>query len=87
MTGKFGGTVNFGGDPITGGGIFVAKHAPDAVPCPADVNGDEVVDVLDLVAVLVAWGPCAGCAEDINGDSVVNVLDLVEVLVNWGPCA
>ena len=26
--------------------------------CPADVNGDTVVDVLDLLAVISAWGPC-----------------------------
>jgi len=26
--------------------------------CPEDVNGDGVVDVLDLLAVLAAWGPC-----------------------------
>jgi hypothetical protein len=26
--------------------------------CPADVNGDGAVDVLDLLDVLAAWGPC-----------------------------
>ncbi|MBT4767244.1 MAG: hypothetical protein HOO04_02665, partial [Phycisphaerae bacterium] len=25
---------------------------------PADVNGDGVVDVNDLLAVISAWGPC-----------------------------
>ena len=54
--------------------------------CPADLNGDGVVDVLDLLAVLAVWGPCPGCPEDINGDGVVNVLDLLEVLAAWGPC-
>jgi hypothetical protein len=50
---------------------------------PGDVNGDGVVDVLDLLEVLAAWGPCPGCPADINGDGVVNVLDLLEVLANW----
>jgi hypothetical protein len=26
---------------------------------PADLNGDGVVDVFDLLALLEAWGPCA----------------------------
>ena len=54
-------------------------------PCPADVNGDQTVDVLDLLAVLAAWGATSG-PEDINGDGIVNVLDLLELLANWGPC-
>ena len=29
-----------------------------APPSPADVNGDGTVDVLDLLEVLAAWGPC-----------------------------
>jgi hypothetical protein len=55
--------------------------------CPADVNGDGTVDVVDLLALLPAWGPCGGpCPEDINGDGIVNVLDLLELLAAWGPC-
>jgi len=50
---------------------------------PADVTGDGIVDVLDLLAVLAAWGPCPGCPEDINGDDVVDVLDLLAVLAAW----
>jgi len=53
--------------------------------CPADVTGDGVVDVLDLLAVLAAWGQ-SGVPEDITGDGVVDVLDLLEVLSGWGPC-
>jgi hypothetical protein len=60
-------------------------YAPPAAPCPADVNGDLVVDVLDLLAVLAAWGATSG-PEDINGDGVVDVLDLLELLAGWGPC-
>ncbi len=55
--------------------------------CPADITGEGVVDVLDLLAVLATWGPCdPPCPEDINGDGVVDVLDLLEVLSVWGPC-
>jgi hypothetical protein len=54
-------------------------------PCPADVNGDGVVNVMDLLAVFAVWGATSG-PEDINGDGIVNVLDLLEVLIAWGPC-
>lgn len=27
-------------------------------PCPGDTNGDDVVDVIDLLALLGSWGPC-----------------------------
>jgi Tol biopolymer transport system component len=26
--------------------------------CPPDINGDGIVDVLDLLELLAAWGPC-----------------------------
>ncbi len=53
--------------------------------CPEDVVGDGVVDVLDLLAVLAAWGQTE-VIEDINGDGIVDVLDLLQVLSAWGPC-
>ncbi len=56
------------------------------IPCPEDINGDGVVNISDLLAVLAAWGPCPGCPEDITGDGVVNVTDLLAVLAAWGPC-
>jgi hypothetical protein len=59
--------------------------APPA--CPADVNRDGVVGVQDLVAVTLAWGPCAArCAADVDGDGAVAVPDLVLVVLAWGPC-
>jgi parallel beta-helix repeat protein len=61
------------------------EYQPQAT-CPADVNGDAFVDVLDLLAVLAAWGATSG-PEDINGDGVVDVLDLLALLSAWGPCA
>ncbi|UCD74335.1 MAG: hypothetical protein JSV91_11150 [Phycisphaerales bacterium] len=48
-----------------------------------DVNGDGVVDIDDIFAILAAWGPCDGCPEDVNGDGVVDIDDLFEVLANW----
>jgi hypothetical protein len=55
-------------------------------PCPANVNGDNAVDVDDLVSVILEWGCEGDCAADVNADGVVHVLDLVEVILDWGPC-
>jgi choice-of-anchor B domain-containing protein len=55
---------------------------------PGDVNGDLVIDVADLLAVLGAWGPCpvapTPCPIDVNNDRVIDVADLLLVLANWG---
>ena len=45
---------------------------------PADVNGDGVVNILDLVVVAQGMGTDTPDA-DVNGDGVVNVFDLVFV--------
>jgi hypothetical protein len=53
---------------------------------PADVNGDGVVDVDDLVLVVLTWGPCQGspCPGDVNDDGQVDVDDLIAVILAWG---
>ena len=55
-------------------------------PCPADLNGDDVVNVLDLIVMLGAWGPNPGDPAELNGDNTVNVLDLILLLGAWGVC-
>lgn len=56
-------------------------------PCPADVNGDRVVNGVDLGTLLAAWGACPnGCAGDLNADGVVNGVDLGTLLAAWGSC-
>ncbi len=55
--------------------------------CPADINGDGVTNVLDLIDLLLCFGlPAAGgCNDkDINGDASVNVLDLIDLLLAFG---
>ena len=53
-----------------------------------DVNGDDVIDLADLVEIAAAWrstpdsdnwDPCA----DLNGDGVVNLADWMIVAKNW----
>ncbi len=54
---------------------------------PGDVNHDGHVNVVDLLAVITAWGPCPRpnlCPADVTGDGIVNVSDLLMVINNWG---
>jgi hypothetical protein len=53
--------------------------------CSADLNGDGVINVQDLLMVVGAFGNVGG-PEDINGDGIVNVTDLLLVIATWGPC-
>ena len=53
---------------------------------PGDVNGDGVVDVLDLLLVLAAWGQTGDpgfIPEDVEEDGIIDVLDLLKVLGCW----
>lgn len=59
--------------------------------CPGDVNMSAAVDVADLLAVIVSWGPCPDactteCAADLDHSCTVNVADLLTVINSWGPC-
>jgi hypothetical protein len=88
----FGRTTQMGGGslligaPAYGGsrGVVFAMPLGDALPCPADLNGDGNVDVNDLIDIIDQWGS-SGRA-DLNGDSVVNAEDLLRVLAMWGEC-
>ncbi len=59
--------------------------------CPWDLNGSGDVNVLDLLALLAAWGPCptAPCPHmcGFDDDCIIGILDLLILLANWGPCA
>jgi hypothetical protein len=69
-------------------GVMLSDAAPD--PCPADTNNDGSVDVDDLIAVILSWGPCQElCAADVappGGNGQVDVDDLIAVILAWGRC-
>jgi len=85
-----------GFDPVYGWGeltdaiLNLEVVAPEPVapkpPVVRDLNGDGIVDAIDLGNLLGAWGPCtkqAACPADLNGDGVVDSADigmLLEVL-------
>lgn len=57
---------------------------PITLPCPADTNGDGVIDVADILAVIDNWGGSG--VGDVDGSGIVDVSDLLSVVGAWGPC-
>ena len=56
---------------------------------PGDLDGDGFAGILDLLALLAAWGTDPGGPPDFDGDGTVGILDLLTRrgwLDNWGPC-
>ncbi len=55
---------------------------------PGDTSADDSVNVDDLIAVILAWGPCppafAPCLADIAVNGDVDVDDLIAVILGWG---
>ncbi len=74
-----------------GGGVYQGDNTACETagcfqpPCPADTNGDGLVNVNDVLALIGAWGSSDASA-DVNGDGVVNVSDLLLLIEAWGPC-
>lgn len=72
-----------------GGDHYPLMKLFSAVPMLADLNRDQVVDILDIVTVASAfssipgdlnWNPTA----DVNDDHLVDILDLVTVASSFG---
>jgi hypothetical protein len=58
---------------------------PGGVTVIADINGDGLVNVDDLIAVINGWGACQtpACPADLNGNGAVDIDDLLTVINNW----
>jgi len=59
--------------------VLVSPVVPE---CVGDLNGDGVVDVLDLSILLASFG--SSDAGDLNGDGVTDVADLGILLASFG---
>ena len=66
------------------GDSFLAKWQGCTVqPKPGDLNGDGLVNGIDLLILLNAWETAGLGGEDINGDGIVDGADLLILLNNW----
>jgi hypothetical protein len=72
----------FAGDQ--GSGLLTLICEEEVATCDGDLNGDDVVDVEDLLDLLADWGGSG--PGDINGDGTIDVEDLLALLANWGDC-
>ena len=72
------------------GTVLLWALTPDTEKPPqldADVNGDGVVNIQDLVLVASRFGETGENTADVNGDGVVNIQDLVLVAGAFGDAA
>ena len=49
--------------------------------CPGDLDGDNIVGVNDVLALISAWGTDEG---DIDGDGTTDVNDMLALLNYYG---
>ena len=59
--------------------------------CPADLTGDDQVNIDDIFTVLGLWGDCPDpcppyCIGDLTEDCTVNIDDIFAILGEWGEC-
>lgn len=67
--------------PGAGSHLFAVKIPDCDNGCPADLNGDGVVDINDILIGLSGFGTPAG---DVNGDGVGDVNDILILIASFG---
>ena len=55
------------------------------IDCPADLDGDGLVAVSDILAIIAAWGS-TDASIDLDGSGTVDVADLLVIIAAWGAC-
>jgi hypothetical protein len=77
-----------GGSYTLTGGFWAAAIARAKPACPADLNGDAVVDGADLGLLVASWslGDQRDQRADLDGDGLVTGADLGVLLGAWGDC-
>jgi hypothetical protein len=59
---------------------------PTGSACPADLDGDGNVGVVDFLWLLAQWGTDPGGPPDFDGDGTGGISDFLVLLDAWGPC-
>ena len=74
-----------GGGTWQGPGTSCANGDCDPNNCPSDIDGNNTVNVSDLLMIIDQWG-LTNSPADVNDDGIVDVSDLLMVVGDWGPC-
>ena len=56
----------------------------DEPACPADLDGDGIIAVNDVLSLLGEFGCLSGCSADITGDGQVTAADMLAILAVFG---
>jgi probable HAF family extracellular repeat protein len=82
--------LNNVGQIVADGQIANEPRAAVLTPLrPGDVDGDDVVNIQDLLGVIGGWGQCLQphavntCPADLNVNGTVDLDDLLQVINNW----
>ena len=70
-------TVKVSAAGIESPATFYAVSDSELPPMTADVNGDGLVNILDLILIASSLGQSGQDDVDVNGDGIVSILDLV----------
>jgi hypothetical protein len=76
-------------EDVNANGVPDCCDAGVACTCPADIDGNNEVNGIDLAIILDKWGTNGGKDypnADIDRDGTINGADLAQVLGSWGPC-
>lgn len=74
---------------VVGSTLDAGAYEFQGLPCRADIDGNNAVNVFDLLQVISTWGPCAPaamCNADLDLNRAVGVSDLLKVINTWGNC-
>ena len=72
-------------NPIVDMGAYEYQFDPVEDVIFADLNGDGVVGILDLLGVLAGWGDARNnCLGDLDIDGEVGIFDLLTLRAHWG---
>lgn len=68
---------------------MVSSVSAPLLPSDGDINGDNIVDIQDIVQWALAFGSTPASANwdplaDMNGDNVVDIFDGVAIGINFG---
>ena len=72
-----------GAADANGNGVLDCCETGTCDACPADLDGNGLVEAPDLAALLSGWGTAA---TDLDGDGSTNAQDLAILLGAWGAC-
>ncbi len=77
----------FNAAPVISGAVGMHVFNGVAAACDGDFDGNQQVDVLDLIHLLRGMGRPAISPEcDLNDDGAVNAVDIIRLVDGWGGC-